>query len=75
MPARNHDLHGSAPDKCETALLLIDVINDLEFPEAEEMLDAAVEMAKNVRRLKQRESGHPRHLRERQFRQMAVRLS
>jgi hypothetical protein len=28
-------LHGSAPDKSEVALLLIDVINDLEFPEAE----------------------------------------
>src|SRR5881398_2426963 len=54
MPAKNQDLHGSAPDKCETALLLIDVINDLEFPEAEQMLDDAVAMAKNVRRLKQR---------------------
>ncbi len=41
--------------------LLIDVINDLEFPEAEEMLDAAVEMAKNVRCLKQpaRKAGIP----------------
>jgi nicotinamidase-related amidase len=54
MPARNPDLHGSAPDKCETALLLIDVINDLEFPEAEQMLDDAVKMAKNIRRLKRR---------------------
>ena len=51
---KNEDLHGSAPDKCETALLLIDVINDLEFPEAEQMLDAAVEMAKNIDRLKRR---------------------
>jgi nicotinamidase-related amidase len=54
MPARNPDLHGSAPDKCETALLLIDVINDLDFPEADQMLDDAVRMAKNIRRLKQR---------------------
>jgi nicotinamidase-related amidase len=54
MPAKNQDLHGSAPDKCETALLLIDVINDLDFPEAEEMVDDAVRMAKNIRRLKQR---------------------
>src|SRR4051812_20190228 len=61
MPAKNEDLHGSAPDKCETALLLIDVINDLEFPEAEQMVDAAVEMAGNIRRLKQRarEAGVP----------------
>lgn len=54
MPAKNADLHGSAPDKCETALLLIDVINDLEFPEADQMLDEALNMARNIRRLKQR---------------------
>src|SRR3989440_8881461 len=54
MPAKNEDLHGSAPDKCETALLLIDVINDLEFPEATQMIDAAVKMARNLLRLKQR---------------------
>ena len=54
MPAKNEDLHGSAPDKCETALLLIDVINDLEFAEADQMLPDARKMAKNVRRLKQR---------------------
>jgi nicotinamidase-related amidase len=54
MPAKNKDLHGSAPDKCETALLLIDVINDLEFPEADQMLNAAVEMARNLLRLKRR---------------------
>ena len=41
MPTKNQNLHGSAPDKSETALLLIDVINDLEFPEAEQMLPAA----------------------------------
>jgi nicotinamidase-related amidase len=59
MPAKNVDLHGSAPDKCETALLLIDVINDLEFPEADQMVDAAVEMARNLLRLKQRaRKGH-----------------
>ncbi len=37
-----------------TALLLIDVINDLEFPEAEQMADAAVEMARNIQQLKSR---------------------
>ena len=31
MPAKNDDLHGNVPDKAEVALLLIDVINDLEF--------------------------------------------
>lgn len=54
MPAKNQNLHGSAPDKCETALLLVDVINDLEFPEADQIIKPAVEMAHNLSRLKQR---------------------
>jgi nicotinamidase-related amidase len=54
MPKKNASLHGSAPDKCKTALLLIDVINDLEFPEADQMLGGAVKMAENLLRLKQR---------------------
>jgi len=54
MPTKNSDLHGSAPDKCGTALLLIDVINDLEFPEAEQMFDAAVKMARQLAHLKKR---------------------
>ena len=54
MPTKNPDLHGSAPDKSGMALLLIDVINDLEFPEAEQMLTAAVKMARNLARLKER---------------------
>jgi nicotinamidase-related amidase len=54
VPAKNRDLHGSAPDKCETALLLIDVINDLAFPEADGMVSAAREMAKRLLALKKR---------------------
>ena len=54
MPTKNPNLHGSAPDKSKTALLLIDVINDLEFPEAEQMVDAAVMMAGHLARLKKR---------------------
>jgi len=54
MPARNKDLHGSAPDKCDTALLLIDVINDFAFPEADLLLKFAVPMARRLRALKQR---------------------
>ena len=48
------DLHGSAPDDCETALLLVDVINDLEFPEGEQLLKAAVPMADRIAALKKR---------------------
>lgn len=54
MPARNRDLHGSAPDKSAFALLLIDVINDLDFPEADELLRYARPMARKILRLKQR---------------------
>ena len=61
MPARNPDLHGSAPDKSDVALLLIDVINDLDFPEANQLLRYARPMAKKLSRLKQRakEAGVP----------------
>lgn len=54
MPAKNHDLHGNAPDKSRVALLLIDVINDLEFEGSEKLLRQAVPMARNLARLKRR---------------------
>jgi nicotinamidase-related amidase len=54
MPARNPDLHGSAPDKSEIALLLIDVVNDLDFPEANQLLRYAQPMARKLLRLKER---------------------
>ena len=54
MPSRNPDLHGSVPDKSEVALLLIDVINDLDFPEANQLLRYARPMARKILRLKQR---------------------
>jgi nicotinamidase-related amidase len=54
MPEKNIDLHGSAPDKHAFALLLIDVINDFDFPEAEQLLRYARPMARNLLRLKRR---------------------
>lgn len=54
MPAKNEDLHGSAPDKHDIAVLLIDVINDLEFPEADRLLKQAKPMARRLLRLKRR---------------------
>ena len=54
MPAKNDDLHGSAPDKSDFALLLIDVINDLDFPEANQLLRHARPMARRISRLKER---------------------
>ncbi|MGE5215341.1 MAG: isochorismatase family cysteine hydrolase [Nitrospirota bacterium] len=54
MPEKNVDLHGSAPDKNKIALLLIDVINDFDFPEADQLLRYARPMAKRLLRLKRR---------------------
>ena len=54
MPAKNDDLHGNAPDKCKVALLLIDVINDLDFPEADQLLRSALPMAERIAALKKR---------------------
>ena len=53
-PEKNVDLHGSAPDKHEIALLLIDVINDFDFPGADQLLRCARPMARNLLRLKRR---------------------
>lgn len=54
MPAKNEDLHGNAPDKSDVALLLIDVINDLEFPEGDQLLRHALPMARQIATLKRR---------------------
>ena len=54
MPARNQDLHGNAPDQSPVALLLIDVINDLEFEGGERELEQAVPMARAIADLKRR---------------------
>jgi nicotinamidase-related amidase len=54
MPAKNEDLHGNVPDKAEVALLLIDVINDLEFDGGEKLLKYALPMAEKIAELKQR---------------------
>jgi nicotinamidase-related amidase len=61
MPAKNEDLHGNVPDKSTVALLLIDVINDLEFDSGAELLRHALPMAECLARLKKRckEAGVP----------------
>jgi nicotinamidase-related amidase len=54
MPAKNEDLHGNAPDKSDVALLLIDVINDLDFPEGDQLLRHALPMARHIAALKRK---------------------
>lgn len=54
MADKNEDLHGNAPDKADTALLIIDVLNDLEFEGGEALLESALPMADALRELKRR---------------------
>ncbi len=54
MPAKNQDLHGNVPDSCPVALLLIDLINDLEFPCNELLVRQAPRLAKRIATLKKR---------------------
>jgi nicotinamidase-related amidase len=58
MARLNEDLHGNAPDKSDVALLLIDVINDMEFEGGEELLQHALPMAEKIAALKARASEH-----------------
>jgi nicotinamidase-related amidase len=52
MPANDPDLHGNVPETSPVALLLIDVINDLEFEGADELAVTAVPMAHRIADLK-----------------------
>jgi len=54
MPAKNPDLHGMVPDHSDVVLLLIDVINDLEFDTGAELLKHALPMARKIAALKAR---------------------
>lgn len=54
MARKNRDLHGNVPDRSAIALVLIDVINDLEFEGGERILRFAKNMAPRLARLKQR---------------------
>ena len=51
---QNSDLHGNAPDSASVALLLIDVINDLEFEGGENLLPHALPAARRIADLKRR---------------------
>jgi nicotinamidase-related amidase len=54
MPAKNQDLHGNVPDGSPVALLLIDVINDLEFKDNRSIVRQAARLAARIAALKQR---------------------
>ena len=52
--ARTQDLHGSAPDECRVALLIIDMINAFEFEGAHALLPRALAAARATAALKRR---------------------
>lgn len=54
MPARNNDLHGNVPDQCSVALVLIDVINDMEFEGGAAFFRNALPAAKHLAALRRR---------------------
>lgn len=54
MPVKSEDLHGNAPDQSPVALLLIDMINDLEFPEGAQMVGVTVAAAERIAELKKK---------------------
>jgi nicotinamidase-related amidase len=54
MARRNASLHGSAPDKAPIALLLIDVINAIDFPGGEDLLRPALRAARKIAKLAER---------------------
>ncbi len=54
QPSNNEDLHGNAPDRSRVALLLIDVINDLDFPNNQQLIQASAALARRIASLKAR---------------------
>ncbi len=74
QPAKHPDLHGNVPDDRALALLLIDVLNPLDFEGSEEFARACSRSGspRGVQGTSDRGSC-PRHLRQRQRRALAVR--
>jgi nicotinamidase-related amidase len=54
MPVASDDLHGNVPDESPVTLLLIDVINDLEYEGGDELLKYALPVAEWIAELKAR---------------------
>ncbi|ARK09942.1 cysteine hydrolase family protein [Fibrivirga algicola] len=54
MNHTSDDLHGNAPDSSPVALLIIDMINDLDFPEGPDFLEPTLAAARQITTLKER---------------------
>lgn len=53
-PPKNQELHGNAPDESAVVLIIIDMINDLEFQGGEEIRAAAESVAERIAVLRER---------------------
>jgi len=53
-PAKNLDLHGNAPDCASAVLLMVDVINDMEYEGGDKLFEQALPMAGRLAALKRR---------------------
>jgi nicotinamidase-related amidase len=53
-PAKNPDLHGNVPENSSVALLMIDVINDMDFEGSEPLVRQAPALGERVAALKKR---------------------
>jgi nicotinamidase-related amidase len=51
-PANNQDLHGNVPDDSSVVLILIDLINDFEFDDADPMFTNTLAIAQPIAKLK-----------------------
>lgn len=52
MLKKNNDLHGSAPDECKVAILIIDIINDFDFDDGERLFENTKLIVENIKLLK-----------------------
>lgn len=61
MTSKNADLHGSAPDNSDTALLLIDIISDFEFVDGKQLFEQTLPVAGCIAGLKKqaKQAGMP----------------
>jgi nicotinamidase-related amidase len=55
-PQRHPDLHGNVPDRSELVLLVVDVLNPLEFPGSESFVPKALAVGRAILALKERAS-------------------
>ena len=51
---KNEDFHGNAPDSCPLVLLLVDVLNEVDFPGNSQLLKSIRSLGKNISALKRR---------------------